>query len=503
MENLGEDADVSVPRLETELRDPVSRYESSRGSDDGVISPSFPPPGPGPAPPPAPALPPALPQETNTHALPAARPAAAATEIGGDQNTVPPPLPVTRLPHYSWLPGTVSSPPWQCQVCLTLFGTVDTLATHFHQYHLNPHHLSLEDRRKYRLSNFLVNTNEESEFKTEFPGLYRCHECFNVFSFPVSLREHLIKHFPPQSPAMVMSKMSSKFSREDFEDVNPRKRSRRSYKENKCEDNEDICSSEKINNNLNGHKRLRTRLKNNKKFTDFNSDPSDEYNSDSDFDGDKISLEKRRAKRNFRNSKPRRVSSKRFSLNGFSEVDYTKAFLDPDEELDIDKKVNRKTKARNTKRSSTKNRKHSKLKQKQKTDIYKSDLQINGHEFKPAPSKAKEVTKVARRSQKQEKKWRFKIVDHSKHHSVVQHLTTPSSDFICLACNQSFSSYDCLSQHRKICSNRKKLPSINNVADSKNHSDVKEETVNVGSEDINQYVTGKDHKVKIVHNLGI
>ena len=471
MENIGEDAD----RPETEPSDPVSRASRCRGhDDDGVIRPSFPPPGPGPVSPPTPSLPPCT------------RPAAATENAAGDQSRDPPPRPVTRLrAHYSWVPGNVSPPPWQCQVCPALFAAVDALATHFHQYHLNPHHLSQEDRRKYRLSNFLVNTNEEAEFKTEFPGLYRCHECFNVFSFPVSLREHLLTHIQP--PAMVMSKMPSKFSREDFEDVSPpRKRSRRSYKENDFEEDGVIGKPEKINNNLNGNRRVKKRLKSNKRITEINSVPSDEYNSDSDFDGDKISIEKKRAERSFRSSKPRRVSSKRFSLNGFSEVDYTKAFLDPDEELDIEKKA-KKPKARNVKRSSTKNRKQSKLKQNEET--VPNGVQINGHEIKDAPMKTKEVT-FARRSQKQEKKWRFKIIDHSKHHSVVKHLTTPSSDFICLSCNQSFSSYIRLSQHRKVCDKNKKSLWINDDAVSKLHHNVKEEIVSSSSEEIFQYVTG-------------
>ena len=485
MENIGEDAD----RPETEPSDPVLRASPRcRGydDDDGVIRPSFPPPGPGPVSPPTPSLPPAA--------------AAPSVIAAGDQSRAPPISgSVTRLrPYYSWVPGNVSPPPWQCQVCPALFAAVDALATHFHQYHLNPHHLCHEDRRKYRLSNFLVNTNEEAEYKTEFPGLYRCHECFNVFSFPVSLREHLLTHLQP--PAMVMSKMPSKFSREDFEDISPpRKRSRRSYKENDFEEDEVIGKPEKINNNLNGNKRVRTRVKNSKRITEINSDPTDEYNSDSDFDGDKISVEKQRAERSFRSSKPRRVSSKRFSLNGFSEVDYTKAFLDPDEELDFEKKA-KKTKARNVKRSSTKNRKQSKLKQNE--DTFPSGVQINGHEIKDTPIKTKEVT-VARRSQKQEKKWRFKIIDHSKHHSVVKHLTTPASDFICLSCNQSFSSYIRLSQHRKICDKNKKSLWINNDVVSKLHQNVKEEMVSSSSEEFFQYVTGmiKYWKIQVLLSL--
>ena len=70
------------------------------------------------------------------------------------------------------------------------------LRTHYYQFHLNPHHLSPQDVRLYRLSNFLVRLHAETEEspKTDFPGLYRCHHCFNLFNQPPSLIQHLATH---------------------------------------------------------------------------------------------------------------------------------------------------------------------------------------------------------------------------------------------------------------------------------------------------------------------
>ena len=70
------------------------------------------------------------------------------------------------------------------------------LKTHYYQFHLNPHHLSPQDVRLYRLSNFLVRLQAKTEEspKTEFPGLYRCHQCFNLFNQTSSLIQHLATH---------------------------------------------------------------------------------------------------------------------------------------------------------------------------------------------------------------------------------------------------------------------------------------------------------------------
>ena len=151
---------------------------------------------------------------------------------------------VTPLPplqrYYTWKPRLALYSTCHCDVCKQQFRNIQDLSVHFHQYHLNPHHLDQEDRRRFRLSNFLINKHEDTESKTEFPGLFRCHECFNVFDLQLSLKTHLPTH--NKSMVQVVSKMPSKYSREDFEDVSPRKRNTRHYKENVSED-------EKLNNN--------------------------------------------------------------------------------------------------------------------------------------------------------------------------------------------------------------------------------------------------------------
>merc|ERR1711881_376857 len=101
--------------------------------------------------------------------------------------------------HYTWQcppEAQVGPQRWICPICQEDFTEKSGLGTHFHQFHLNPHHLSPQDSNLYRLSNFLVRVNEEIEEskKTDFPGLYRCHECFNVFALAASLSAHLAAH---------------------------------------------------------------------------------------------------------------------------------------------------------------------------------------------------------------------------------------------------------------------------------------------------------------------
>jgi len=103
-----------------------------------------------------------------------------------------------RARYYQWA-GPIPSQAGgvlNCPVCEQSFPLEVDLRTHFHQFHLNPHHLSPQDVRLYRLSNFLVRLHAETEEspKTDFPGLYRCHHCFNLFNQPSSLIQHLATH---------------------------------------------------------------------------------------------------------------------------------------------------------------------------------------------------------------------------------------------------------------------------------------------------------------------
>ena len=87
-------------------------------------------------------------------------------------------------------------------MCEKSFPLEVDLRTHYHQFHLNPHHLSPQDVHLYRLSNFLVRLHPETDesTKTDFPGLYRCHQCFNLFNQISSLVQHLATHEKSDPP---------------------------------------------------------------------------------------------------------------------------------------------------------------------------------------------------------------------------------------------------------------------------------------------------------------
>jgi hypothetical protein len=95
--------------------------------------------------------------------------------------------------------------------------------------------LSSSDNRLYRLSNFLVRDHEDGPAdKTDGRrALFRCHECFNVFSEPHNLQLHLVKHQEPAAAAVPIAAVSlppeeekmppriDHLPREDFEDAPP------------------------------------------------------------------------------------------------------------------------------------------------------------------------------------------------------------------------------------------------------------------------------------------
>ena len=387
---------------------------------------------------------------------------------GGGGDNPPQPQPsdtVTPLPpiqrYYTWNPGLALYSTCHCDVCLQQFRNIQDLSVHFHQYHLNPHHLGQEDRRRFRLSNFLINKHEDTESKTEFPGLFRCHECFNVFDLQHSLKTHLHTH--NKSMVQVVSKMPSKYSREDFEDVSPRKRNTRHYKEN-------VSDDEKLNNNHNINKRLRKRLKRTK-FTDFYFEPSD----DSDFDDYKISKKNKKKHREKRKPK-KRESSTEFSTRKIKksyELESASDGREEDEREPVKKKQKHKDK------------KHSKLKSSPRVSEERSEF-VNGHK------QAAAISGMLKKGGKQEKAWRFKILDHSKLHEVVEGVTQPSADFLCLSCGQSFSSFLALSRHKQDC-RLQTSRSQHHIfhQGSKNQTEVKKEIVIDSSKELFEYVTGR------------
>ena len=346
--------------------------------------------------------------------------------------------------YYQWTPPlplpAVSPPTWHCQVCDKHFNSVDTLASHFHILHLNPHHLDPELRRKYSLSNFLVNKNEDLENKTEWPGLFRCEECFNVFNEVHHLKQHRLEHF---RPAMVVSK----YSREDFEDVSPRKRKRKSYKDafHDDDDEDEISRAKKLNNNVkNGERRrVRKRVKQTK-FTHFYSDPD---NSDSDYDGDHIIID---TNKKIRENRSRRGVSRKSQENP---VESTKERVSNSDES-----------AKQVKQVKT-NNKHPKV-------------VMNGHR-KHDRSKVKQ-------------KWRLNVVDHSKLHHLVKDIIDPHDDFLCLHCSQTFQSYSTLRLHKSGCNTSQQSVNIN--CSSKSLSSVSQEKVSNNDDnqhELFKYVTGQ------------
>ena len=389
---------------------------------------------------------------------------------GGGAGTDPP-----SQSFYTWKPRLSSPSTCHCDVCLHQFTNIGELCVHFHQFHLNPHHLGQEDRRKYRLSNFLINKHEEPESKTEFPGLYRCHECFNVFNLLNSLKSHLPTHSverPQPANAMVVSKMPSKYSREDFEDVSPRKRNTRHYKEN-------ISDEEKMNNNHSINKRLRKRLKRTK-FTDFYFEPSDS----SDFDCDDFKIPAKKNKKKHREKRKPRKREARDRSDEFSSRKIRKRYelqsVSDEKEEEEEEVVVKPLK----KRQKHKDKKHSKLKSAGRMSQERPEL-VNGHRQPGA---------VSRGGQKQEKKWRLKILDQSKLHQVVEAVTEPRPEFLCLACGQGFSSFLRLSRHKEDCnlqtSQSRQLYHHIFHPGSKNPTEVKSEIVIDSSKELFEYVTG-------------
>merc|ERR1712130_1069524 len=131
--------------------------------------------------------------------------------------------------------------------------------------------------------------------KTEYPGLYRCHECFNVFNKSCSLRTHLRNHQEEPSAdikTMVVAKMApkiDKLSREDFEDVSPREKRQKTMK-SKLKAQTKMPKKGKVKQSINGlTTTIQQKIKSKKsKEAELQSDPSDESTSDSEKEKDLI-----------------------------------------------------------------------------------------------------------------------------------------------------------------------------------------------------------------------
>ena len=114
-----------------------------------------------------------------------------------DTGRLSPPPPIETETSSGLAPATTADDR-NCVVCEEIFPSVDLCEIHFHQFHKNPNQLKPEAAKKFRISNFVVNTHEdraeEAAVEGENSPTYRCHECFNVFSLLDNLKQHLVSH---------------------------------------------------------------------------------------------------------------------------------------------------------------------------------------------------------------------------------------------------------------------------------------------------------------------
>ena len=175
-----------------------------------------------------------------------------------------------------------------CPICQDLHLSLAELEIHYHQYHVNPRFLSQADVKLFRLSNFLVKDLEDSDCEGRFPGLYRCHECFNTFSNSSNLKDHLVKHLPaiqmapktehsssPEIVNMIEKKKRSVHNKSQVTEVFPMDKS---------------CEGERISTRPRRTASL-------KRITEMESELSDEFNSNSENEGDASNRRKGRPQR--------------------------------------------------------------------------------------------------------------------------------------------------------------------------------------------------------------
>ena len=96
--------------------------------------------------------------------------------------------------YFHWTPSQGELSDLSCPLCQDVATSLADLETHYHQYHVNPRFLSQIDVKLFKLSNFLVKEIGDPDCESKYPGLYRCHECFNTFSQSSNLKLHLVGH---------------------------------------------------------------------------------------------------------------------------------------------------------------------------------------------------------------------------------------------------------------------------------------------------------------------
>ena len=105
--------------------------------------------------------------------------------------------------YFHWTPPHRELSDLSCPLCQDVSTSFADLETHYHQYHVNPRFLSQIDVKLFKLSNFLVKEIGDPDCESKYPGLYRCHECFNTFSQSSNLKLHLVGHRVPVEPSTV------------------------------------------------------------------------------------------------------------------------------------------------------------------------------------------------------------------------------------------------------------------------------------------------------------
>ena len=91
----------------------------------------------------------------------------------------------------------------------------------------------------------------------------------------------------------------------------------------------------------------------------------------------------------------------------------------------------------------------------------------------------------SKKRRKSEKLWRLNITDHEKVDNLIQNITKPTSNFVCLKCSTSFSTFPRLMSHKLICQANNTSPMFQNFKKSEMQCDKKH-----CSEELYKYVTG-------------
>ena len=195
-----------------------------------------------------------------------------------------------------------------CIACGDVYQSLDLCQVHFHQIHVNPNQLTTDVAKKFRISNFVENTHEDKSAADQNPT-YRCHECFNVFSLLENLKVHLVSH--NMAPKTEYLNSVPEYSQSLKKKTVLHRKRRRVSSNNRQENPPEEGKSESAR----GRPRRLAALK---RLLEMDSEISDEFNSNSENEGD---LSNRRSWRPQRECKTRTKTLVAISL---AEQEYEK-----------------------------------------------------------------------------------------------------------------------------------------------------------------------------------